>query len=225
MSNSNPHQAASELVRRAKAGDRRAFGELVRRYRDRIFALCLHLTGNQSDADDVTQEVFLKAYHALDTFEGRSQFFTWVYRMAVNRSLNVTRARKRRAAADIDDPRLERALAVDAGKDPVRAAELRETYSRLLSELDKMPAAMRATVVLVALQGLSHAEAAIVQKCSQGTIAWRIHTARARLKKSLGNGEAPIRRVAANKPISNDLINLLKEWGLPVLVPHGALPN
>ena len=171
MPTSNPHEAATLLVARAKAGDQSAFGELVRRYRHRIFALALHLTGEESDADDVTQEVFLRSYRSLDSFEGRSQFFTWIYRMAVNRSLNCRRDRGRRGETPIDDPRIERAIAVDAPNDPAKAAELRQTYARLLTALDKLPAPMRTSVVLVALQGMSHAEAAIVQKCSPGTIA------------------------------------------------------
>ena len=214
----NPHDAAAELVRRTQAGDRSAFDELVRRYRQRILALALHLTSNESDAEDVTQEVFLGAYRALDRFEGRSQFFTWVYRMAVNRSLNCRRDRGRRQERPLDDPRIERALAVDAAGDPIRAAELRQTYSRLLGALDRLPAAMRATVVLVCLQGLSHEEAAVVQRCSAGTIAWRIHSARQRLRRSLKAAERPplIRRPSK---LSTELAKLLREWDLPILSP------
>jgi RNA polymerase sigma-70 factor (ECF subfamily) len=215
----NPHEAASELVRQAKAGDQRAFGELVRRYRQRIFALCLHLTGSQSDADDVTQEVFLRAFKCLHTFEGRSQFFTWVYRMAVNRSLNCRRDRKRRAESPIDDPRIERAIEVDAPGDPARAAELRQTYTRLLTALDDLPATMRATVVLVSLQGLSHAEAAIVQRCSPGTIAWRMHTARRALRTSLDRETPPLPHQVRDG-LSNELVELLQRWDLPVLLPN-----
>ena len=221
MAEINPHEAATELVRRAKAGDGRAFEELVRRYRQRIFALCLHVTGSQSDADDVTQEVFLRAYHSLDRFEGRSAFFTWVYRMAINRSLNCRRDRKRRFASDIDDPRIARAIEVDAPDDPERAAELRQTYGRLLTALDALPPAMCATVVLVALQGLSHQEAAIVQKCSPGTIAWRMHQARKELKRSLDREGPPLRAPRhLQGGLSHELVSLLREWGLPVLLPN-----
>ena len=71
-------ETAARLVAAAKAGDPRAFEELVRRYRKRIFALALHLTGTPSDADDIAQDVFMRAFKALDRFEGRSEFFTWV---------------------------------------------------------------------------------------------------------------------------------------------------
>src|SRR2546427_10721370 len=120
---------ASTLVSEAKAGDQRAFEALVRRYRKRIFALALHITGSSSEADDIAQEVFLKAFRALSQFEGRSQFFTWVYRMAVNRSLNAKRDPARRGEDTLADPRLQPAVAVDARNNPGRAAELRQNYA------------------------------------------------------------------------------------------------
>jgi len=203
---------AAWLVDRAKAGDGRAFDELVRRYRKRIFALALHLSGSEHDADDITQDVFLRAYRALDRFEGRSEFFTWVYRLAVNSALDARRKRARRSESSIDevDPRIERAIEVDAGGDPRRAAELRQTYARVLRALDALPPEMRTTVVLVALQGLSNAEAAVVQKCSRGTIAWRMHEARKRLLEAT----APT-RMPWGKAMSAHLENLLAEAGLP----------
>ena len=216
----NPHEAAVQLVLRAQAGDVSAFGELVRRYRARIFALVLHLSGNESDADDITQEVFLGAYRAIGKFAGRSEFFTWVYRIAVNRALNAKRDRARRGETPLDDPRITKALATDAFGDPAKAAELRQTYSRLLHALDRLPAEMRTSVVLVALQGLSHGEAAVIQSCSPGTIAWRIHKARGRLRKAL---ESTIRHTpapGAEAPrLSHDLSDLLRECGLPALAP------
>jgi len=202
---------AARLVAAAKGGDVRAFEELVRRYRQRIFALALHLTGSSSDADDITQDVFLRAYRALAGFEGRSEFFTWVYRMAVNRSLNARRDRGRRPEEPFEDPRVEMAVAVDAGGDPRRAAELRQTYARLLRGLDSLPGEMRTTVVLVALQGLSHGETAVVQKCSEGTIAWRMHEARARLHAAMKPGAIRKRR-----PLSVELEGLLSALGLPL---------
>lgn len=211
-------QTAARLVAEAKAGDLRAFEELVRRYRHRIYALALHLTGAQSDADDITQDVFMRAYRALASFEGRSEFFTWVYRMAVNRSLNVRRDRSRRPEDPLDDPRVELAVAVDAEGDPHRAAELRQTYARLLRGLDGLPAEMRTTVVLVALQGLAHGEAAVVQKCTEGTIAWRMHEARNRLRDALGG---PL-KVGRRRGLSAELTGLLDELGLPVLAPGRA---
>jgi RNA polymerase sigma-70 factor (ECF subfamily) len=209
-------QAAAALVARAKAGDARAFDDLVRRYRRRIFACALHISGSGPEADDITQDVFLSAYRNLDGFEGRSEFFTWVYRMTVNRSLNARRNRMRRGEESIEadaDRRIELAIEVDAAGDPRRATELREFYARLLRALDSLPPEMSTTVVLVSLQGLSHGEAAIVQKCSDGTIAWRMHEARRRLHEAM----APTHVARKRKGLSAHLEDLLSEVGLPVL--------
>lgn len=200
---------ATALVAAAKAGDARAFEGLVTRYRKRIFALALHITGSASEADDIAQDVFLKAYRALAEFEGRSQFFTWVYRMTVNRSLNVRRDRARRGENVLDDPRLELAVAVDARSNPGREAELRQTYARLLRALDALPVDMRTTVILVSLQGLSHGEVAVVQKVSEGTIAWRMHEARRRLHEAM----IP-EKLQRKRELSADLARTLTEHGL-----------
>lgn len=210
-------QTAALLVGRAKAGDLHAFDALVRRYRKRIFALALHLSGSESDADDIVQDVFIRAYRALHQFEGRSEFFTWVYRLTLNRAVDARRARTRRRESSMDayddldeyDPRIERSIAVDAPSDPARAAELRQTYARVLRALDALPPAICATVVLVALQGLSHAEAAVVQGCAPGTIAWRMHEGRRRLLEATAN-------VPRRKHVTSDrLARLLEDAGLP----------
>ncbi len=176
---------ASELVDRAKAGDVRAFEELFRRYRPRIYALALHLTGRPSDADDITQDAFMRAYAKLGSFEGRSQFFTWLYRIALHRALNVKRDRGRRRTVGLDDPRLAAAVAVDAQGDPRRALELSESYAHLLAGFDQLSELLRTTVVLTTLQGLSHREAAVVLNTTEGTVAWRVHEARKQLRAEM----------------------------------------
>jgi RNA polymerase sigma-70 factor, ECF subfamily len=185
-----PGDKTDRLVKRAQGGDRAAFDDLVRRYRARIYALTLHLTGSRSEADDITQDVFTRAYQRLDTFGGRSEFFTWLYRIAVNRALNARRDTARRRTSGLDDPRVQAAVAVDAYGDPRRAAELRQTYARLVAALDRLSPTLRSTVVLVALQGLSHDEAAAVLGCSAGTVAWRIHEARNQLRAALDGAMA-----------------------------------
>ncbi|MBS2011691.1 MAG: sigma-70 family RNA polymerase sigma factor [Deltaproteobacteria bacterium] len=208
---------AALLVARAKAGEPQAFDALVRRYRKRIFAFALHLTGSESEADDIVQDVFLRAYRKLDQFEGRSEFFTWVYRLTLNRALDARRARARRSESSIDetnDPRIERAIEVDAPGDPRRAAELRQTYARVLRALDALPPEMCVTVVLVALQGLSNAEAAVVQGCSRGTIGWRLHEGRRRLLEA--TSKSP-KRAQQALVLSERLGRLLEDAGLPAL--------
>ena len=138
--------------------------------------------------------------------------------MTVNRSLNARRDRKRRGEDTLDgDPRVELAIAVDARSNPSRAAELRQTYIRLLRALDSLPSDMRATVILVSLQGMSHGEVAVVQNVSDGTIAWRMHEARRRLNEAM----AP-EKLQRKRDLSADLSRLLTEHGLFVpAMPKG----
>jgi RNA polymerase sigma-70 factor, ECF subfamily len=175
---------ASVLVRAARTGDVDAFDQLVRRFRSRVFALALHMTGSSSDADDITQDVFIRAYGKIRDFEERSAFFTWLYRITINRALNCKRDQKRfRSTVDGDDDRVRMAVAVDALGDPQLALELRESYTLLVRALDQLSPLLRTTVVLVALQGLNHKEAAVVLGSTEGTIAWRVHEAREQLHR------------------------------------------
>jgi len=196
---------ASALVDAAKSGDQHAFDALVRRYRPRIYALALHLTGSRSEADDITQDAFLRAYKNIERFQGRSEFFTWLYRIALNRALNIKRNRKRRITMSLDDPRLTFAIAVDAGDDPRRALELRETYKTLLRSFDALSPLLRTTIALTLLQGLSYKEAAVVLESTEGTIAWRVHEARRKMKETMTKllkDPTPVKRLevaAANR--------------------------
>jgi RNA polymerase sigma-70 factor (ECF subfamily) len=187
---------ADLLVERARRGDPAAFDGLVRRFRPRIYALALHLTGSSSDADDIAQEAFVEAYRHVAHFEGRSQFFTWLYRITVNRALNTQRQRARGAGISLDDERVEAAMAVDAPSDPRLALSLRETYAQLVRALDALPAGLKSAVVLTALSGLSYEEAAVVLGTSAGAVAVRIHEARKHLRAALHASENKRRRSA-----------------------------
>ena len=180
-----PQNSDRELVDAARAGDVEAFGSLVRRYQKRIYRLAVHLLRDAAEAEDVTQDTFVRAYGALDRFDGRSEPFTWMYRIAVNLSLNRIRARKaRRQSAPLDDPRIE-GLLLDAPStvtDPASHSADRELALALCDGLDELSETLRTTLVLVTVDGLSHAEAAEVLGCPEGTVAWRVHEARKRLR-------------------------------------------
>lgn len=180
---------ADLLVARAREGDPSAFDGLVRRFRPRIYALALHLTGSASDADDIAQDAFVQAYRQVAHFEGRSQFFTWLYRITVNRALNAQRQRGRRGNISLDDARVEAALLVDAPSDPRLALSLRETYTQLVYALDALSPGLKSAVVLTTLSGLSYEEAAVVLGTSAGAVAVRIHEARKQLRVSLAAAE------------------------------------
>ena len=175
-------ETVDALVTAARGGDRRAFDALYRRYRDRIFALALQLTGSASDADDITQDAFVRAFRNIARFQGRSQFFTWLYRIALNRALNAKRDSQRRRGVPLTDDRIRAAAAVDAEGDPRRELELRESYGLLCEALDRLSPTLRATVVLVTLQGMPHRQAAVVLNTTEGTVAWRVHEARKLLR-------------------------------------------
>ena len=213
---------AAELVDRAKRGDSNAFDELVRKYRPRVYALALHLTGQASDADDITQDAFLKAYHKLPEFEGRSEFFTWIYRITLHRALNAKRDKNRRRTVPLDDPRLLAAVAVDSEGDPERAAQLRDRYRALLEAFDQLSPLLQTTVVLTTLQGLNYKEAAVVLETTEGTIAWRIHEARRKMRNYLDRLDEGLAR-AKRRPISDSAVHRL-EKALMQLIPVVPTP-
>src|ERR1043165_5978225 len=123
-----PQKADRDPVDAAKAGDAEAFGAFVRRHQRRVFRLAVHLLRNTAEAEDVAQEAFVRAYGALDRFDGRSEPFTWLYRITVNLSLNAIRSRKTaRVGGTTDDPRIEAALVErrPGMSDPARQATAR----------------------------------------------------------------------------------------------------
>jgi RNA polymerase sigma-70 factor (ECF subfamily) len=188
------HRTDRELVDAARGGDAESFGTLVRRHQKRIFRLTAHLLRNTAEAEDVTQETFVRAYGALARFDGRSEPFTWIYRIAVNLSLNAIRARKNtRNSAPPDDPQVEGLLLETrgGGTTPAEATQDRELALALLDGLDQLSETLRTTLVMVAIDGLSHAEAGKILGCPEGTVAWRVHEARRKLRAYLeGRGLA-----------------------------------
>src|SRR5688500_13537600 len=134
-------QTDRELVDAARDGDAEAFGAFVRRHQKRIFRLAVHLLRDTAEAEDITQDAFVRAYGALDRFDGRSEPFTWLYRIAVNLSLNAIRSRKTsRKAAAPDDPRIE-ALLIErrpSMADPGRKAADQEMALALCDGIDQL---------------------------------------------------------------------------------------
>ena len=179
-----------ELVDAARSGDRGAFGVLVRRHQKRVYRLALHLLRNSAEAEDVTQETFVRAFGALDRFDGRSEPYTWMYRIAVNLSLNAIRARKSsQRTTSSDDPRMESLLVdLQSGQgNPALATEDRLLAQALLEGIDGLSDVLRTTLILVIVDGASHADASRTLGCSEGTVAWRVHEARRKLREFLAS--------------------------------------
>jgi len=178
--------ADSALVDQARRGDREAFAELVRGCQAKVFMTIVSFTRNTQDADDLMQDVFVQAYRRLDRFKGRSTFFTWVYRIAVNHTLNFLKRKKREAGRRELDERTVRPADNPASGGPEAEAVREELERRIREAVDLLPLIYRAAFNLVAGQGLSHGLAARALGVTENTVSWRMHRARKMLQAKLG---------------------------------------
>jgi len=180
------------LVHRARRGDLKSYDELVKRYQERIYATIYHMTSNHEDANDLAQDSFIKAFQALGSFKGGSSFYTWLYRIAVNKTINFLKQRKNRmhmSLNDLDfnaehDPDL---MALISHKTPRRDAGLNELQEKLYAALMKLSEPHRLVVVLHDVQGQSHEEIAKVMECNIGTVRSRLFYARQQLQSELAD--------------------------------------
>jgi RNA polymerase sigma-70 factor (ECF subfamily) len=180
------------LVERARRHDREAYSELIRRYQRKIYALVYNMTSNKEDAEDLVQDIFVKAYASLSNFRGNASFYTWVYRIGVNRTINFLKKRKRQTGISLDDmdEAVERDPAyveLSARESPFRDATLSELQERLNKALLTLSEKHRTVVVLHDIQGVPHEEIARMLKCSQGTVRSRLFYARQQLQAELGD--------------------------------------
>jgi len=174
------------LVEEARQGKNEAFSELARRHQQRVYGLICGMTKNRSDADDLCQEVFLTAFRSIPGFQARSSFSTWVYRIAVNASLNFLKKRRREGErAEFHDNLPERDVSKAAASSPEMRAVRNELEDRIEDAVGSLPPLFKASFLLVAGQGLSHAEAAQALGCSENTVSWRMHKARKMLQARL----------------------------------------
>jgi len=181
-----------DLVRRVQRGDLAAYDELVQRYQERIYATVYHMTSNHEDANDLAQDSFIKAFQVIKSFKGGSSFYTWLYRIAVNKTINFLKQRKNRthmSLNDIDfnaehDPDL---MALISDNTPRRAAGLTELQEKLNAALLKLSEPHRLVVILHDVQGQSHEEIAEVMDCNIGTVRSRLFYARQQMQSYLAD--------------------------------------
>ncbi|MFC9057500.1 RNA polymerase sigma factor SigM [Streptomyces sp. NPDC057074] len=186
-----------DLLTRHVDGDPDAFGELVRRHRDRLWAVALRTLGDREEAADAVQDALVSAYRAAHTFRGQAAVTTWLHRITVNACLDRARKAASRKTAPVDDTeRLEQLL--EPHESAAAPAERNDLHRQLLKALGTLPADQRAALVLVDMQGYPVAEAARILDVPTGTIKSRCARGRARLLPQLshlrpegsgGNGE------------------------------------
>lgn len=172
------------LVRRVKLGDIAAFGELVQKYKQRIYFVAYRMTNSHADADDLSQKAFIKAYESIDRFREKSSFFTWLYRIVVNITINHLKKIKREQVFTLDEN-----IVIDNSNlnNPRKIAENRQLHEQITKAISSLPLKQRTVVELAILEGLSHREIARILRCPEKTVSWRLFQARKKLKEKLNS--------------------------------------
>lgn len=195
MGQSNPEKAAehvrqrdAELIARCRASDSAAFDQIVQRYQDRVFSYVRHLIPDRQDAEDIAQEVFLRAYASLGSFESRASLQTWLFRIATNLSIDYLRKRRSRDRVPVSLDALQaegRAQDIGTGavrQDPANAVVQSEFRSRLLKAVEELPERLRTVLVLHDIEGLPYDQIAGILRCPLGTVKSRLFHARMALR-------------------------------------------
>ena len=185
-----PESTDEQLVDRTKAGDARAFDELVVRFSPRLYGLIYHMTASHEDTNDLLQEVFAKAYRSIRGFQGKSSFYTWMHTISVNMTINFLKKRNRRNTMSLDD--IDNGIlndpdfiAATSNGDPSHSANLSELQKKLNESMLKLSHEHRAVVTMFDIQGMPHAEIAKILKISEGTVRSRLFYAHKQLQNHL----------------------------------------
>lgn len=183
-----------DVITRAQKGDHAAFRVLVERYQDRAYRLALRVLRDEEAARDVVQEAFIKVYRSLDRFEGRSGFYTWMYRVVMNLCIDAKRRDRSRSHSEWDETA---PMNVDPGgadavselgrerSSPVGLLEREELRGIVADAIERLPEDARQTLVLREIEGLSYSEIAECLGVPKGTVMSRLHNARKRVKEML----------------------------------------
>jgi len=182
------------LVERVKQGQTEAYGELVRRYQDRVFNACWRICGHLEDARDLTQEAFLKAFEGLGNFRQQSGFYTWIFRVAVNLSLSHRRNDHRRRRVSLDAgaaatgtqaDELARRVRDESDDDPTRGPVEAELHAAVAGALQRLDDDHRAVIVLRDIEGFDYQEIARILQIPLGTVKSRLFRARIALQQAI----------------------------------------
>ncbi|MBK1882888.1 sigma-70 family RNA polymerase sigma factor [Luteolibacter pohnpeiensis] len=187
---SRPPDPDQDLVTRAQEGDTRAFDALILKYGNKLHGLVYNMTSHHEDTHDLLQEIFAKAYQSLRKFRGNSTFYTWIYQIAVNQTLNFLKKRKRRrglSLTELDQTLQKDPALIDSTNEanPERQSRLNELQKSLNAAMMKLSDSHRMVVTMYDIQGISHGEIAGMLKVSEGTVRSRLHYAHIQLQAAL----------------------------------------
>ena len=183
------------LVARCKSGNMVAFGRLVEKYQDRLFNTILRMVGSYDDALELTQESFFRAMKGIKKFRGNALFYTWLFRIGINLSLNHRNRYQKVRFTSVHNSdqtvgrQADGLMAAMAGKEasPVQQAQIKESHARVLQALEQLEAPARAVVILRDIEGLNYSQIARVLEVPVGTVKSRLARARASLREQLGD--------------------------------------
>jgi RNA polymerase sigma-70 factor (ECF subfamily) len=178
-----PAEGEAALVDRARAGDRDAFEELVRRHAERLYAVVLRFVADGEEAQEVTQEAFLRAWRGIERFEGRSRFFTWLYRIGINEAKRRAGRQPPVPVASLEDEPVPEAP--DWSEAPETRSEQGDLRRVLEQAIRSLPVEYRTTIVLRDVEGLSTREAAEVMDLGEAAFKSRLHRARLAVRRAL----------------------------------------
>ncbi|MDD5455305.1 MAG: sigma-70 family RNA polymerase sigma factor [Candidatus Ratteibacteria bacterium] len=171
------------LVRKARLGDKDAFRQLVEEYKKQVYFIAYRMTNNHADADDLSQEAFVKAYQSIGSFKGKSSFFTWLYRITINITLNYLKKAGKNQPFELD----ENISIADSSLSPDKVLQQRQLHEQITKAINSLPVKEKAVVELAVLEGLPHKQIAQILGCREKTASWRLFQARKKLKEKLSS--------------------------------------
>jgi len=187
-----PEWNEKKVVDRAKNGDMQACDELIQQYQERIYATIYHMISNHEDAADLAQITFIKAIRKINNFKGQSSFFTWLYRIAVNNTINFIRTKRKRVILSINQmdeefDRGEELLGLVSKETPQRDISRLELQGILNAAMLKLSPNHRLVVTLHDVQGMPHEQIGEIMDCNTNTVRTRLHYARKQLQAHLSD--------------------------------------